>query len=355
MGDDSGDKTEEASQKKIDDSRKQGQVWKSKDLTGVAVFLVGLAALKVSWPMMQSEFAKLFLFSFDRLAHPKDLEIATYQLLLMAVTTVVLLSLPVALSGAIVGGLLDFLQVGPLLAVESLMPKLDKLNPLAGLKNMFTKKSLVELIKSMIKIFITGYMVYGVVKGAMPMVVSTIRLGAPEAVAVLGELMYRVAVRVGLVFLLFAIFDVWYQHSAYMKDLMMSKEDVKKEYKESEGDPHNKAKRKELAMELLEGAQMDAVKGADVVVTNPTHVAVALRYERGGSGPPVVVCKGEGDKAAAIREVAREGGVALMRNVPLAHALLRLEVGQAVPEELFDAVAEVLNFVWGLEQGQQVG
>jgi flagellar biosynthetic protein FlhB len=354
MGDDSGDKTEEASQKKIDDSRKQGQVWKSKDLTGVAVFLVGLAALKVSWPMMQNEFTKLFVFSFDRLAHPKDLEVATYQLMLMGVMTIVLLTLPVALSGAVVGGLLDFLQVGPLLAIESLMPKLDKLNPLAGLKNMFTKKSLVELLKSMLKIFITGYVVYGVVKGAMPMVVATIRGDAPMALAVLGELIYRVTVRVGLLFLLFAIFDVWYQRSSYMKDLMMSKEDVKKEYKESEGDPHNKAKRKEMAMELLEGAQMDAVKGADVVVTNPTHVAVALRYERGRGGPPRVVCKGEGDRAAAIRAVAQDSGVALMRNVPLAHALLRLEVGEAVPEDLFDAVAEVLNFVWGLEQRRRV-
>ncbi|MHB8876598.1 MAG: type III secretion system export apparatus subunit SctU [Myxococcaceae bacterium] len=350
MGDESGEKTEEASQKKVDDSRKQGQVWQSKDLTGVMVFLVGLAALKVSWPFMQSEFAKLFTFSFDRLAHSEDLTVATYQLLLMGVIAVVVLTLPVALSGAIVGGLVNFIQIGPLLAVDSLMPKLDKLNPLAGLKNMFTKKQLVEMLKSMLKIFITGYVVYGVVKGAMPMVVATIRAGAPESVDVLGELIFRVAVRVGLLFLLFAIFDVWYQHKTYMKDLMMTKEEVKKEYKESEGDPHNKAKRKELAMELLEGAQMEAVKGADVVVTNPTHVAVALRYDRGRDRAPRVVCKGEGEVAAAIRAVAREGGVAMMRNVPLAHALLRVDLDEEVPQELFDAVAEVLNFIWALER-----
>ncbi len=349
MGDESGEKTEEPSSKKIDDSRKKGQVWKSKDLTGVAVFLTGMGVVKVMWPLVQSELKALFDFSFERLAHPVDLENATYQLMFRAIGSILLLSMPVALAGALVGGLSDFLQVGPLLSPEAVMPKLDKLNPIAGLKNMFGKKQVVELLKSMIKISITAYVVYGVVLNALPMVVGTIRADVPMTLTVLGELVYRVSVRVGIVFLGFAVFDVWFQHRSYMKDLMMTKEEVKREYKESEGDPHHKAKRKELHQEILEGAQMEAVKDASVVVTNPDHVAVALKYDRDSDQAPKVICKGLDSKAEKIKAIARSANVVMMRNVPLAHALYRVEIGQDIPEELYDAVAEALNFVYGLK------
>jgi flagellar biosynthetic protein FlhB len=152
-----------------------------------------------------------------------------------------------------------------------------------------------------------------------------------------------------MVFFLFAIFDVWWQRKSYMKDMMMSKEDVKKEYKESEGDPHHKAKRKELHHEIMEGAQMEAVKEADVIVTNPDHVAVALKYDKDKDGAPRVLAKGLDFKAERIKALARDSDVPTLRNVPLAHALLRVEVGHEVPEELYDAVAEVLNFVYGLK------
>jgi flagellar biosynthetic protein FlhB len=136
-----------------------------------------------------------------------------------------------------------------------------------------------------------------------------------------------------------------------MKGQMMSKDDQKKEYKESEGDPHHKAKRKELHHEILEGAQMQAVKKADVVVTNPDHVAVALQYDKDRDGAPRVIAKGMNLRAEALKALAKEADVATLRNVPLAHALLRTEVGQEVPEDLYDAVAEVLNFVYQLKSG----
>jgi flagellar biosynthetic protein FlhB len=154
-------------------------------------------------------------------------------------------------------------------------------------------------------------------------------------------------------FVVFAVFDVWFQRRAYMKDLMMTKDEVKREYKESEGDPHHKAKRKEMHHEILEGAMMEAVKDADVVVTNPDHVAVALKYDQQNDGAPRVIAKGIDHKAMAIKALARDADVAMMRNVPLAHALLRVEVGEEIPEDLYDAVAEVLNFVYGLKGGGQ--
>ena len=187
------------------------------------------------------------------------------------------------------------------------------------------------------------------------MVVATVHSDTSATMLVLGELVYRVAVRVGLLFAAFGIFDVWFQHRNYMKDLMMTKDEVKREYKESEGDPHHKAKRREMHQEILEGAQMEAVKGADVVVTNPDHLAVALKYDRSVDQAPRVICKGADSRAEAIKALAKDGGVAIMRNVPLAHALIKLEVGEDIPEALYDAVAEVLNFVYGLREGGSPG
>ena len=355
MSDESGEKTEEPTQKKLDDARKKGQVWKSRDLTGVGVFLAGLGAVKATWDGAREEFARLFAFGFEKVAHPVDLETSTYQLLLMAVMAVVKLTAPVVLAAAAVGALSDFLQVGALVTFEPLVPKLDKLNPVQGLKNLVSKKQLVELLKNLAKLSITAWVVYGAVKGSLGMIVQTVKGTPEEMMAVLGELVYRVSFRVGLCLMAFALFDVWWQRKSYMKDMMMTKDQVKKEYKESEGDPHHKAKRKELHMEILEGAQMEAVQSADVVVTNPDHVAVALKYDADKDGAPRVIASGLDHKAQKIKAAAREGEVPQLRNVPLAHALYRVEVGQEIPEELYDAVAEVLNFVHGLQAGQGAG
>ncbi|AKQ67678.1 Flagellar biosynthesis protein FlhB [Myxococcus hansupus] len=352
MSDESGEKTEEPSQKKLDDSRKKGQVWKSKDLSGVGVLLVGLAAVKFSWDMLETELTSLFMFSFDQLAHPESLAVATGQLLYLGLRAVLLVSLPVLAGCAIVGGLMEYLQVGTLFTMDPLMPKMEKLNPIQGMKNLFNKKAIVELLKNLIKISVTAYVVYGVVRDAMPLVVETVRQDTRSIMTIMGELVTRVATRVALLFVLFGVFDVWWQRKSFMKDMMMTKEEVKKEYKQSEGDPHHKAKRKELHQEIMEGAQMEAVREADVIVTNPDHVAVALKYDREKDGAPRVLARGIDFKAERIKAIAREQDVPTLRNVPLAHALLRVEVGHEVPEELYDAVAEVLNFVYGLKSGQ---
>ena len=347
-----GDKTEEPSQKKIDDARKQGNVWKSKDLSGVFALAVAMSVVGGTWGAFETRIKELFLFGVDHIAHPTDLALATKELLVLSLEALLLTCIPIAFSSAIAGGLMEFLQVGALMALEAVMPKFDKLNPINGLKNLIGKKQLIELVKSMLKLLVTGQVVYGVVHDAMRLVVATIHGDAAITMMVMGELVNRICKRVVMLFVGFAIFDVWWQHKSYMKDQMMSKDDVKKEYKESEGDPHNKAKRKEMQMEILEGAQMEAVKSADVVVTNPEHVAVALHYDRERDSAPRVVAKGLRFKAEKIRELARASEVPLLRNVPLAHALLRVEMNEEIPEELYDAVAEVLNFVSQLEEGR---
>jgi flagellar biosynthetic protein FlhB len=347
----SDDKTEEPSQKKIDDARREGNVWKSKDLSGAISFAVAMGVLKGTWSNFETQIKTLFYFAIEHISHPQNLATATQQLIMLGVITLIMVSLPIALASGITGALIDFLQVGALFTVKAVMPKLDKLNAIEGLKNLVGTKQLVELVKSIVKLSVTGYTVYVVVRDAMGMVVATTRGDSAMTMLVMGELVYRIVVRVTLLFVCFAIFDVWWQRRTYMKGQMMSKDDQKKEYKESEGDPHHKAKRKELHHEILEGAQMQAVKKADVVVTNPDHVAVALQYDKDRDGAPRVIAKGMNLRAEALKALAKEADVATLRNVPLAHALLRTEVGQEVPEDLYDAVAEVLNFVYQLKSG----
>jgi flagellar biosynthesis protein FlhB len=352
MADESGEKTEEPTDKKLQDSRKRGQVWKSRELTGVMVFFVGLGAVKASWEIVETELAANFGHAFDIISHPKNLPEGIASMMFVGLRAVFILSLPAVAGAAIVGGLTEFIQVRPLFTMDPLIPKLDKLNPLNGFKNLFSKKQFIELIKSTLKIGIAGYVVYDCIRGALPLLAETVHATIGQIMAVMGEMVTRVATRVGILFLLFSVFDIWLQRRSYMKDLMMTKDEIKKEYKESEGDPHHKAKRKEMHHEILEGAMMESVKGADVVVTNPDHVAVALVYDAAGrQGAPRLVAKGTDADAETIRAAARVARVPLMRNVPLARALLTFEVGAEIPQDLYAAVAEVLNLVHALQHG----
>jgi len=353
MADEGGEKTEEPSHKKLLDARKKGQVWKSKDFSGVMVFCVGLGVVKAIFPTLRGRITTLFDYGLDKLAHPEDYLRVLNTVVMDGLLAMLFISLPVVFAGAIAGGLADFLQVGSLFSIESIMPKFDKLNPVNGFKNMFSKKQMVELLKNVTKVSVTGYVVYGVVRDAIGLIALTIRSDEQALMDVMGELVFRIASRVALLFIVFAIFDIWWQHRAFHKDMMMTKDEVKREYKESEGDPHHKWARKQMHHEILAEAGRQQVRKADVVVTNPEHVAVALAYDRDKDAAPRVLCKGVDTAAAAIREIAKEAGVPMMRNVPLAHALLRLEDGDEVPENLYDAVAEVLNFVYQLREQEK--
>jgi len=348
MSGDSGEKTEEPTDKKIKDARDKGDVWKSQDLKSVLGFVVAMGVLKAMWPSWEERIYKMFHFGFDAIAHPETLAQATRDALTMGLWTVLLLALPIVLSCAVVGGLTDFLLVGALFSPKVLSPKLEKLNPIAGFKNLFSKKQLMELPKSLFKMGVTGFVVYLVIQDALRLITLSVTQEANMTLALLGELIFRLVVRVSLAYLAFAIFDVWFQRYSYYKKLKMSLQEVKREYKESEGDPHNKAKREEMHQEIVEGAQMAAVSEADVIVTNPEHVAVALKYDKNKDNAPRVLCKGLDSRAQKIKSLARQHDIPTLRNVPLAHALFRVEVGHEVPEELYDAVAEVLNFVYGL-------
>jgi flagellar biosynthetic protein FlhB len=344
----SAEKTEEPTDRKLQEGRKKGQVWKSRDLSGVLVFLAGFGVLKFFWPFVEAEVHHLYSFVFERLSHPTEVRQSIGPVLYRALLSLGLLVLPVALGGAVIGGMSDFLQTGGVFSFETMLPKFDKLNPIQGLKNIFSKKQLIELVKSSAKIFAGSYVVYGALRDGARLMVLSPRVGVEGIFAVMGELMFQIALRLGLLFLAFSIFDVWWQRRLFLKEMRMTKEEVKREFKETEGDPQYKSRRRELYQEILENIQVESVKDADVVVTNPEHVAVALKYNREKDQAPRVVAKGLDLRAQAIKAVAKDAGVLQMRNVPLAHALFRVEVGDEIPEALYDAVAEVLNFVYGL-------
>jgi len=350
MSDESGEKTEEATPKKLDDARKKGQVWKSRDLTSALVFFVGYAGMTASTNFIYQQFQTLFRESIAAIGHLGTPEHDTQSALWHGLFAMLLICLPVVFAAAIVGGLGDFLQVGPLFTGDPVMPKLEKLNPIEGAKNLISKKTLVEALKNTLKVGVAGYLAWTVLRDHIPVIISTVHTSAFGLCIVLGELVYRLVVKVGLLLVLTALFDVWWQHKSYMKDQMMTRDQVKREYKESEGDPHHKAKRKELHQEILEHGAIENVQNADVVVTNPTHLAVAIAYDKENDRAPRILAKGADELAARIREIAKKHDVPMVRNVPLAHALHKLDLGGEVPEELYDAVAEVLNFVYELAQ-----
>ena len=353
MAEQSGEKTEEPTPKKLHDARRKGQIWKSRDMTGALVFLGGFFCMMALFPFTLQKAEETFALSFSKiglkLITSEDITQAAYQ----GLFAVILLTVPVAMAGAIAGALSDFLQVGALFTLDPVTPKLEKLDPIQGLKNLVSKKQFVELIKSTLKLLIAVYVAYGVIESELDLIVGAVRGGPHQIMSAAGFLAYKLVTRMAMLLVVLSIFDLWFQRHSYMKDQMMTKDEVKREYKESEGDPHHKAKRKELHQEILESAMIEDVANADVVITNPDHYAVAVRYDRDHDQAPRIIAKGIDSNAERIKKIAAQAGVATLRNVPLAHALYRLELGDEIPEALYDAVAEVLNFVYAEQQRRE--
>lgn len=337
------DKTEKPTHKRIRDARKEGNVSKSKDLTSTVLVLGWLLGGWMLMGSMGGRVKALFQLSLD--AMHKPFLPALVELGWAAVQTLVWLVLPLAVMAVLLGLLVEFLQVGPLLAFKKVTPNMEKLNPAEGIKKMFSMDNLVELVKSIIKsaalIGIGGVVLWGLMEQLLLLPYS------PPAA--MGEAIWtglvRIVVWTVFVFFFISAVDSSYQKYSYLKQLRMSKRDIKQEVKESEGDPYVKQRRKQLHQEWSQQNMLSAVRGSNVVVTNPTHIAVALQYEHGITDLPVVVAKGEGYEAEMIRRAAEEAGVPIMQNIPLARGLHeKVELDDYIGKEFFEAVAEVLHW-----------
>lgn len=353
MAESSQEKTEDATPKRLREARKKGQVPKSKDLSTVFVLAAFFVAICISLGFMSGELKKLMVLVFNEVGNPHLDGTKINDLGKACLITLAKVCAPAFIAGFVVAGVVGFLQVGAIFSLEPLTPQGKKLNPLEGIKNMFKTPTFIELIKNILKITFIFYISYHILDKSMPEILQTVRISILDSARMAGDIIFRIVIRVIILFIGIALADFLVQRWQFMKQMRMSKDDVKREYKQDEGDPHVKSHRRALHREFAFGEVQQKVKNADVVVTNPTHVAVAIQYNRDEMGAPEIVAKGQRLFADMIRKVAEENGVPIMRNVPLAWSLLEVEVGGEVPEELFTAVAEILALVYKMKQTKE--
>lgn len=338
-----GEPTEQPTPKRLKDARRKGQVAKSRDFSGCLTFWAAFAALTLTIPMIVGRVMSLARFCLSPPDHGLKY-MATASLFHGMTQCLYMLSsiLVAAMLAAVIAG---FVQTRGLLTLEPLKPKLGNLNPLNGLKNLVSKQNLFTALKTVIVFAACGTVAYLSMKQLIPLMLRTAG-AAPRALAsTLWEGTERLSIRVGLLFVVCGAADYAYQYFRHRKKLMMTKYEVQKEFKESEGDPQHKSRRRELHQEISQHAMVESVGQADFVVVNPVRLAVAMRYRPDRESSPRVMAKGQHMMAEKIRSIARKAGVPIFTDVPLARALWELELNQEIPEPLYEAVAAILRVV----------
>lgn len=340
----SGEKTEQPTSKKLRDARQKGDVAHSKDFTQTLLVLALFGYMLGNAHGIVESLGRLILIPATLTGMPFEQALPT--VLDAALREAVALVLPFVLIVLIVGMFSEFLQVGVVLAFEKLKPSAKKLDVMENLKNIFSKKNLVELLKSVLKIAFLSVLVALVVRDALPELMAVPHSGLAGLEAGVGGMMRTLVVNIAFAYVVISLADFVWQRMQYRKGLMMSKEDVKQEFKEMEGDPHIKHKRKHLHQEMVMHGAVASARKATVLVTNPTHLAIAIYYQPDETALPMVLAKGEGALAEQMMKAAREAGVPVMQNIPLARALMATaQADQYIPSELIEPVAEVLRLV----------
>lgn len=343
-----GDKTEEPTAKKRADARKKGQVAKSQELNTAFVLLIGFLVLRILWEYIYSNIAEYTIYLYSHLSHSVTTE-GISELFIGIMIILAKTVLPVMFAILIIGLAINLFQVGFTFSTEQLEFKLDKLNPINGFGRIFSKRSLVELFKSLFKIIVIGYFLWLYLKDQIPLLPQFIFFDLPHSLATAADIIFTMAFQVVGVIMVMAAADYAYQKWQTTQDLMMTKQEVKDEYKQTEGDPQIKGKIKQKQRQMAMQRMMSEVPKADVIVTNPTHLAIALSYKK-GMVAPTVLAKGQDIVAERIKQIAREHHIMIVENKPVARALYQaVEVGGVVPAELYQAVAEILAYVYRIK------
>jgi len=346
---DGGEKTEDPTGKKLADARRKGQVPLTRELPPLFVLLGGVGVLSLWAPQMLQQFSGHYRQWLEQ-SGTLQIDTTTLYILLLDVTNQAFVPLlPFGFIVAFFALAAILMQTGPLWIEEGLQPKPSKMNPMNGLKRIFSWKGVVDLLKSLFKVAMVAGILYGVLSGAMPDLVQFPILGLLESIGMTWGLVQDIVWYVGGALLLLAIGDFVYQRWQHNEDLKMTKQEVKNESKDVEGDPQIRSRRLSLQRERSRQRMLQAVPKADVIITNPTHVAVALRYDTANMDAPVVVAKGAGFMAQKIKEIARHAGVPILENRSLARGLFKAtKVGQEIPAALYQAAAEILAYVYRL-------
>ena len=342
------DKTEEPTAKKRADAKKKGQVGRSTDMNAAFVLLMGFTILRILWESIYQKIAAYATYIFTHLNQPVDTE----NILRIVIGIIELLAqtaLPIMIAIMFIGLAVNLYQVGLNFNTEAIGFKPEKLNPINGFGRIFSKRSLMELAKSLMKIAIIGFFLYDFLSDHLMEMPQFIYFDLPTSLAQISDIIFKMAFEVVGVIMIVGFIDYAYQKWQTTQDLKMSKQEVKDEAKQSEGDPQIKGKIKQKQRQMAMARMMQEVPKADVIVTNPTHFAVALKYDKSMPAPQIVA-KGQDLVARRIKELAAENKVPIVENKPLARALYAsVEVGELVPAELYQAVAEVLAYVYRLK------
>jgi flagellar biosynthetic protein FlhB len=351
---DTGEKTEKATPKKRKKARDEGQVAKSQEASTAAMLIFGFFSLSFFAGLMLNGILDLFtyhgyFFSPNMLDSLNRHDTARHVAWLLF--RIIMISLPMFMVMLVVGLVVNLRQVGWNPTLKPLRPKFSKLNPLKGFKRIFSLQSLVNFVKSMLKLMFVGAVVYYVLASEINVIPMFLDMQFLEAVRYIGDLVITLGISIGVLFILIAVLDYGYTRWKHEKDIKMTKHEVKEEWKQAEGNPQVKAKIKQKMREVSMRRMMKNVPNADVIITNPTHYAVALKYDmKGVGGAPILVGKGVDFLAKRIRETAIENDIPIVENPPLARAIYAdVEVDQEIPEELYVAVAEIMAYVFKLK------
>ncbi len=351
-----GEKTEEPTAKKLEDARKEGQVAKSKELSLGFGLLAMFILLKIYVSLLGEQFMDLFSIVYNRIPELTTFvsgKIPTWDyfnffryILLRAV----LLMIPFMLIALAVGVVVEIAQVKWAPTTKPLQPKFNKMNPISGFKRIFSVQSLVEFLKSLLKIGLIVWIVYSTMRDNWGIIFRFLDMPVEQTIAQIGELVINLGIKLALFYLIIAFADFLFQKWKFKQDMMMTKQEVKDEFKQAEGDPQIKGKIRQKMMQISRQRMMQDIPKADVVITNPTHFAVALKYDPALFPAPYVVAKGTDHLAAKIKEVARENNVEIVENKPLARSLYaNVQIGEVITEDLYKAVADILAMVYKMQ------
>lgn len=345
------EKTEQATDKRREESRAKGQVAKSREIPSVAVLFACLIYFHFNAAGLLQKIMAMMSSSFRSAAQVVITMDSAPSLLTGYIFKVFFMLMPLLALICVVALAANILQVGMLFSASALEPKLSKLNPLSGLKNLLSLKSAVELIKNIIKMSIVGFVSYQVIGDEIKNCLTLAERSVWGILIYMGKISFKILVTTCWVLVLLALLDYLYQRWEYERGLRMSRQEIKDEFKNTDGNPTIKARIRRLQREMARKRMMAAVPTADVIITNPTHLAVALKYEQGKQSAPCVVAKGADLVAEKIRAVARASNVPIVEDKPLAQVLYKMvKVEDSIPENLYRSVAEVLAYVYRLRQ-----
>lgn len=350
-----GEKTEKATQKKRDDERKKGNIFQSRDVAGSLGLLAITFIFKLVIAPIIIYIESIIVNSINSIATTTELTPHAAALLLADIVFKALLIItPIGLGIGMIGFLLSGIQTRFLVSKAKLKPKISKINPITGIKRLFSLRSLIELLKSLIKVIIIASVLYSQIKSKMPEVLILSSLSLNESLSWIGNAIYDIVMSIALYMSMFAVADYLYQWWEYNKGLRMTKQEVKDEYKQAEGDPQLKARIRDVQRKMAQMRMMKKVPYADVVIKNPTHYAVALKYNPPKDKAPIVVAKGKDFIALKIIEIAEQNGVHVTENRPLARGLYEaVDIDRAIPPEFYRPVADVLAFIFKLKKSKK--